>query len=111
MVSVPSRGYLFFYRENECFASIEFSFRPLSGLSLFLLFVKLEELRIVSCFRPLSGLSLFLRLSQEPHRIQSYGFRPLSGLSLFLLHPLSPAFFQGFCIDFAGETIRDGIFL
>ena len=87
MVSVPSRGYLFFYRENECFASIEFSFRPLSGLSLFLLFVKLEELRIVSCFRPLSGLSLFL------------------------LHPLSPAFFQGFCIDFAGETIRDGIFL
>ena len=60
LVSVPSRGYLFFYPLLLYRYNPVSSFRPLSGLSLFLR--KRKQLHILLiCFRPLSGLSLFLQ--------------------------------------------------
>ena len=37
LVFVPSRGFLFFYQGGEKMKKIEICFRPLTGISLFLL--------------------------------------------------------------------------
>ena len=79
-VSVPSRGYVFFY-----------------GI------IKIVKRKVIS-FRPLSGLCLFLRKNLILYDIQMIeSFRPLSGLCLFLLHPSSPAFFKASALILRGK--------
>ncbi len=61
-------------------------FRPLTGISLFLLF-EIEKAYLEECeesFRPLTGISLFLFLHHCFKHILFLCFRPLTGISLFL---------------------------
>ena len=67
------------------------SFRPLTGLSLYLqhgtTWNKVETPR----FRPLTGLSLYLPIRIFPLHMVVTSFRPLTGLSLYLHYPSFPA--------------------
>ena len=87
------------------------SFRPLTGISLFLWTLHGGSVSANICFRPLTGISLFLwkifctatkqdQAFSSPHGDFSFsinnhwtvenrggGFRPLTGISLFLYRP------------------------
>ena len=108
-VSVPSRGYLFFYLDSCRIRKRWIWFpSPLGVISFFTKKGKPQRTEKTARFRPLSGLSLFLRKSCRLWNRRNYGvsvpsrgylffydlcckeplpekcFRPLSGLSLFL---------------------------
>ena len=59
------------------------SFRPLTGISLFLWTLHGGSVSANICFRPLTGISLFLWHLQDSGFF-SIRFRPLTGISLFL---------------------------
>ena len=106
-VFVPSRGFLFFYRckavDRRCAAS---RFRPLTGISLFLLSLFCTSCFLCSVFVPSRGFLFFYWLHgicsvvkqvfSSPHGDFSFSmlgvvafpfkirFRPLTGISLFL---------------------------
>ena len=109
MVSVPSRGYLFFYQPKVVvrrwfgglfpsplgvisFFTVWLTYdvskckfpSPLGVISFFTRYDDRNKRRTGYCFRPLSGLSLFLRRKKSYDQISIICFRPLSGLSLFL---------------------------
>ena len=65
-VFVPSRGFLFFYATKIVELLPVHSFRPLTGISLFLCSAKTRAIHCQS-FRPLTGISLFL-CSRTPKR-------------------------------------------
>ena len=72
IVFVPSRGFLFFYEHKQKYKEVlQDCFRPLTGISLFLLRWNLMECMTEHSFRPLTGISLFLfschnSLTHEP---------------------------------------------
>ena len=85
LVSVPSRGYLFFYIGMISQVVKEFCFRPLSGLSLFLQEYRKEVIineGFVSV--PSRGYLFFYEIVKGFFKFFIRRFRPLSGLSLFL---------------------------
>ena len=62
----------------------EESFRPLTGISLFLLKGGTAMKKVTLSFRPLTGISLFLSFYECYGAGKNDGFRPLTGISLFL---------------------------
>ena len=94
-VFVPSRGFLFFYREvSQPSARAWIGFRPLTGISLFLCVVDLSDRPFQSPrFRPLTGISLFLFWPIMSFVSDRMSFRPLTGISLFLLAANCPSKF------------------
>ena len=85
-VFVPSTGYLYFYVKEEPVKEQKHEvFVPSSGYLYFYLNVKLRRKKILLNlgFRPLYGVSLFL-LSICLYSVFNLRFRPLYGVSLFL---------------------------
>ena len=86
-VSVPSRGYLYIYNSTRFTAmSTLDGFRPLTGLSLYLLYAiraKDGVWRTVSV--PSRGYLYIYCFGQMTISLQFGCFRPLTGLSLYLL--------------------------
>ena len=104
IVSVPSRGYVFFYLTVSEYVNSVFTVSvPSRGYVFFYGIIKIVKRKVIS-FRPLSGLCLFLRKNLILYDIQMIeSFRPLSGLCLFLLHPSSPAFFKASALILRGK--------
>ena len=76
---------LFLPRKNFDFDEQEVSFRPLSGLSLFLQLMEPNENDKVKIkFPSLLGVISFFTGNRRISMQGTYSFRPLSGLSLFL---------------------------
>ena len=83
-VFVPSRGFLFFYGlNNDITVHAKTVFVPSRG---FLFFYNSLSVTLMSyeSFRPLTGISLFLLLQTCRFHAGSLRFRPLTGISLFL---------------------------
>ena len=85
MVFVPSRGFLFFYKTWKKHWKTKNMFSSPHGDFSFSM-KNLEKCisSSRSSFRPLTGISLFLFSCGHTEEIQIYGFRPLTGISLFL---------------------------
>ena len=82
-VFVPSRGFLFFYGKRLLCTLWVHGFSSPHGDFSFSIKAK-EEVKAQIGFRPLTGISLFLLWQWLLHRFRLSGFRPLTGISLFL---------------------------
>ena len=84
-VFVPSRGFLFFYNIKEHMMDLlRFLFSsPHGDFSFSIILTAVNTIEQLG-FRPLTGISLFLLWQWLLHRFRLSGFRPLTGISLFL---------------------------
>ena len=107
--SSPHGDFSFSMMDPDWFRKHLTSFRPLTGISLFLSFLMLPIVsssavfvpsrgflffyahvcsicEFLDCFRPLTGISLFLSSCRRHPRTCLLRFRPLTGISLFLYY-------------------------
>ena len=93
-VFVPSRGFLFFYLFVSSFpCRVRFCFRPLTGISLFLLYYTFKNHLNKEEFSSPHGDFSFSIVVFPCFVEEKSSFRPLTGISLFL------SFFK-FCLLF-----------
>ena len=84
-VFVPSRGFLFFYWRKKRQSNRRWSFRPLTGISLFLFVFSFPAVPLLQLFSsPHGDFSFSIKPANGGRRNRSKSFRPLTGISLFL---------------------------